>query len=73
MTRRVNVVIEAGERGFIAWCPQLSGCQTEGRTYDEALVNIREVALLALDRLTADERSAALSHEILNTYIEVPA
>jgi predicted RNase H-like HicB family nuclease len=40
---------------------------------EESLVNIREAIELYLETLTEDERSAALSREILTTAIEVHA
>ncbi len=42
MTGKVSVVIEKDERGCYAWCPELKGCQSQGKTVEEALVNIRE-------------------------------
>ncbi len=73
MTRKVSVVIERDEHGCYAWCPQLKGCQSQGKTVEEALANIREAIELYLETLTADERSAALSREILTTAVEVHA
>ena len=73
MTRTVSVVIEQDEHGCYAWCPQLKGCQSQGNTVEEALANIREAIELYLETLTEDERSVALSHEILTTAVEVHA
>ena len=40
---RYRVVIEEGESGwFIAQCPSLPGCFSQGKTRAEARVNIRE-------------------------------
>jgi hypothetical protein len=33
---------ENGQEAFHAYCPALKGCHTWGRTYDEALANVRE-------------------------------
>ena len=73
MSGKVSVVIEQDEHGFYAWCPELKGCQSQGGTLDEALANIREAIKLYLETLSEDERSAALSREILTTAIEVHA
>jgi predicted RNase H-like HicB family nuclease len=73
MTGKLNVVIERDEHGFYAWCPDLKGCQSQGATIDEALANIREAIELFLETLTEEERSAALSREILTTSVEVHA
>ena len=40
---RFRVLIETDEDGmFIATCPSLPGCVSQGTTRDEALVNIRD-------------------------------
>ena len=72
-TRKVSVVIERDEHGCYAWCPQLKGCQSQGGSVEETLSNIREAIELFLETLTDDERSAALSREILTTAVEVHA
>ncbi len=58
MTGKVSVVIEQDEQGCYAWCPELRGCQSQGGTVAEALVNIREAIELFLETLTDEERSA---------------
>jgi len=73
MTRKASVVIEKDEHGFYAWCPELKGCHSQGRTLDEAIANIREAIELYLETLTEEELSAALSQEILTTAVEVHA
>lgn len=73
MTRKVSVVIEHDESGYYAWCPELRGCQTQGKLIEESLVNIREAIELFLETLTDEERSAAFSREILMTAVEVHA
>lgn len=73
MTRKVSVVIERDENGYYAWCPELRGCQTQGKTIEESLANIREAIELFLETLTDEERSAAFSREILTTAVEVHA
>ena len=73
MTGKISVVIEHDEHGFYAWCPELKGCQSQGKTVEEALANIREAIELFLETLTEDERSKALSREILTTAVEVRA
>jgi len=73
MTGKVSVVIEQDEHGCYAWCPELKGCQSQGKTVEETLANIREAIDLFLETLTDEERSAALSQEILTTAVEVHA
>ena len=46
----IKVVIERGEDGFfIAHCPSLKSCWSQGQTRDEALANIREAIALYLE------------------------
>jgi predicted RNase H-like HicB family nuclease len=62
-----QVFVYAGEDGFwVAECPSLSGCISQGRTKEETLTNIREairgyVAALEQDNLPVpEERFEAL-------------
>jgi len=73
MTGKVGVVIEQDEYGCYAWCPELEGCQSQGKTVEETLANIREAIELFLETPADEERSEALSHEILTTAVEVHA
>ena len=73
MTHKVSVVIEQDKQGFYAWCPELKGCQSQGKTVEESLTNIQEAIELFLETLTEDERSTALSQQILTTAVEVHA
>ena len=46
----LRVVIEKGEDGyFVARVPALKGCWSQGKTRDEALVNVREAIELYLE------------------------
>jgi predicted RNase H-like HicB family nuclease len=62
-----QVIIYAGEDGYwVAECPSLPGCISQGKTREEAIVNIREaiqgyVAALEEDHLAVpEERFEAL-------------
>jgi predicted RNase H-like HicB family nuclease len=44
-----QVIIEQDEAGyFVAECPALKACYTQGKTYEEVLENIRDVITLCL-------------------------
>ena len=46
----VKVVIKQGEDGyFVAHCPSLRSCWSQGKTREEALENIREAVALYLE------------------------
>lgn len=48
--KKLPIIIEKDEDGFyIVECPVFSGCFTQGKTIDEALINIREVIDLCLE------------------------
>lgn len=71
MSYKINVVIEKDEYGYYAYCPELSGCQTQGDSIEEALLNIKEAVELYLETLPKDEILLSLSKEILTTSLEV--
>jgi predicted RNase H-like HicB family nuclease len=73
MSGKVSVIIEHDEHGYYAWCPELRGCQSQGATVEETLVNIREAVDLYMETLTKEERSQVLSREILTTALDVHA
>lgn len=55
-TYRFSVVIEKDRDGYFAFCPELQGCYTQGKTYEEALGNIRDAIRLHVDdRLVSGE------------------
>jgi predicted RNase H-like HicB family nuclease len=46
----VKVVLKRGEDGyFVATCPSLKSCWSQGKTREEALDNIREAIALYLE------------------------
>ena len=71
MSYKVNAVIEKDENGYYAYCPELEGCQTQGDSIEEVLVNIKEAIELYLETLSEEERKEHLSNEILTTTLEV--
>ena len=53
-THEFQVVVEQDEAGlFVAECPALEACYTQGRTYEEAIENIKDVIGLCLADLRA--------------------
>lgn len=61
------IVIEADGDGYVASCPTLQGCYTQGDTYEEALANVKDAIRLHLEdrRETGEDiqqtRSVSLS------------
>ncbi len=53
---RFGVVIEKDEDGYFAFCPELQGCYSQGKSFEEALDNIRDaIQLHVQDRLDSGE------------------
>jgi predicted RNase H-like HicB family nuclease len=51
-TFRFQVLMEQDEDGYyIADVPALRGCHTQGKTYEEAMDNIREVIALCVQEM----------------------
>ena len=49
---KFRILIEPDEEGvFVASCPSLPGCHSQGRTRDEARANIQEAVELYLESL----------------------
>lgn len=71
MPYKVNVIIEKDEYGYYAYCPELEGCQTQGDSLEEVLINIKEAIKLYIGTLSKDEIETFLSKEILTTSLEV--
>jgi len=51
MAGKVSVVIERDGHGCYAWCPELKGCQSQGRTVEETLAKLSREILLPRSKL----------------------
>ena len=67
----LNAVIEKDEFGYFAQIPELKGCVTQGKTYEEVLSNIQEAAELYLESLQIEELKALQKRKIIISPIEV--
>lgn len=62
-TYRLQVVVEVDEDGkYVASCPALQGCYTQGDTFEEALVNIQDVIGMCLDELRDEGKAIDLRY-----------
>jgi predicted RNase H-like HicB family nuclease len=58
--KQLPVIVERDEGGFyVIECPLFYGCYSQGKTLDEALVNIREVINLCLAEKENQDRLGA--------------
>ena len=61
--RRLQVIIEIDEDGkYVASCPALQGCYTQGDTFEEALINIRDVIRMCLEELREENKAVDLRY-----------
>ena len=45
-----KALIERGQDGyFVAWVPAIPGCNTQGKTYEELIENVKEAIQLCLE------------------------
>ncbi len=64
--RVFQVIVEQDEAGyFVAECPALRACYTQGRTYEEAIENIRDVIALCLEDLKSRKQRIPVQPEII--------
>jgi predicted RNase H-like HicB family nuclease len=58
---QLQVVIELDEDGkYVAWCPALQACYTQGDTFEEAMENIKDVIEMCLEELREEKKSLNL-------------
>lgn len=58
-----QVLIYPGEDGFwVAECPSLPGCISQGETREEAVANIREAIELYIEALVEDDLPVPEEH-----------
>ena len=69
-----QVIVEQDEAGyFVAECPALKACYTQGRTYEEVIENIRDVIALCLEEFRHKGKTVPHQAEIIAIKrIEVP-
>ncbi len=61
-----QVVVEQDEAGlFVAECPALKACYTQGKTYEEVIKNIKDVINLCLTDLKAKKKKIPRQPEII--------
>lgn len=67
----LNAIIEKDEFGYFAQIPELKGCVTQGKSYEEALLNIQEAAEVYLESLNTEELHALQQRKVIISPIEV--
>ena len=71
-TYQFPVIIEKDSDGFfVADCPDLVGCHTQGHTIEEAITNIRDAIKLNVKILKEDEKEIPQFNPVSFTSLEV--
>jgi predicted RNase H-like HicB family nuclease len=71
---RSTVIIEKGrESGYVAVCPALPGCVSQGRTKRETLKNIKEAIEVYIEALLEDGLSVPVEQGRETVEVEVTA
>lgn len=71
-TYNFPVIIEKDQDGFfVADCPDLVGCHTQGKTLEEAIANIRDAIKLNLRVMKKDKEDIPRLEPVSLTSIEV--
>ena len=70
-----QVIIEQDEAGYyVAECPALKACYTQGKTYEEVIENIKDVIALCLEDLKGKRQKIPSQPEIIGVQrVEVTA
>ncbi|MDO8573171.1 MAG: type II toxin-antitoxin system HicB family antitoxin [Candidatus Daviesbacteria bacterium] len=71
-TYNFPVIIEKDEDGFfVADCPELAGCHTQGKTLEKAITNIRDAIVLNLKVMRSEKQEIPRTQPVSLTSIEV--
>jgi predicted RNase H-like HicB family nuclease len=61
-----QVIVEQDEAGyFVAECPALRACYTQGKTYEEVMENIKDVLAMCLEDLKTQGKQVPNQAEII--------
>ncbi len=59
----VQIVVEQDEDGiYVASCPALEGCYSEGGTFEEAIENVKDVIEMCLEEMQEEHRKIDLKY-----------
>lgn len=61
---KVNLVIEKDDDGFYGYSPDLEGCMTQGKSYNETLSNLKEAVGLYLSTMDEDEIKQLINRDL---------
>jgi predicted RNase H-like HicB family nuclease len=65
------IVVESDSDGYFVSCPALQGCYSQGDTYEEAVVNIKDAIRLHLDDRLADREEIPAPVSVSLSTVEI--
>ena len=71
MRMQISAVIEQDANGYFGYCPELPGCQSQGRSLDVVITRIKDAATLYLKTLSTEERGVLMSARIFVTTLDL--
>ena len=66
-----SVVIQKDEDGYYAVCPELQGCYTQGDTYEDTLLNIKDAIRLHIEDRMEEGEEISQPESVSLTSLEV--
>jgi predicted RNase H-like HicB family nuclease len=68
---RFSVIIEKDKDGYYAFCPEMQGCYTQGETYEEVMVNIKDALRLHIEDRIANGEAILQAESVSLTSMEI--
>ena len=68
-----GVVVEKDRSGYFAYCPQLQGCYTQGKTYEKVIHNIKDAIRLHFEDRRMSRESIPNPESVSVTTLEIAA
>ena len=72
MTAKLSVISrKQSNNSYFAMCPELKGCYTQGDTYEEALENLNDLAVIILKEEADEEIKREIFVDKINIYSDM--
>lgn len=65
------IIIEEDENGFFASCPELQGCYSQGDTYEEAILNIKDAIKLHVEDMVENHEDISIPKSVSFSNISI--
>ncbi len=66
-----SIIIEQDSDGFFVSCPELQGCYSQGESYEEALLNIKDAIKLHLQDRLENKEGVSMAQSVSLSTVEV--